>query len=1011
MGTRLSFRWRIIILLWMMVGPVVSFSQQHLFSHITTTQGLSSNKVHQVLQDSRGFFWIATANGLNRFDGSSFKVFQHHKDDSTSIADNFCTGLLEDSLGNIWVSTYAGISIYIRKENRFKTLYFHHKDVPDEKLNKIVWIVADNRSNIWIAGGSLCRYNIQTEEFTVFRHREYDSTSIADDSSPNCPVYDTVNKGLWFFTGKGLQFFDSRSEQFHHQRYNPRNWKIFQMDLYVQVTPDKLNRLWFWKDDTRRLYYFDASRNQVTETALSFNKSESVRLLQFDNQNRVWVGFWNSRAKIFDPATGKTDTSFFQLQHRRSALHETFTNLYTDKKGNNWISSYSGISVYQPGRSYYDLHELHVPGRGYDNQQFIIIAVAATGNKTVWLGTNHGLFNYHLQTRRLEKISLPGIEEKVNTLHLQNDSVLWIGTSQQVSRMDCRRRKMTGTIALKRPVVIRSDEKKQIWVGTWSSGVYRLNDQAKLTAHYSDSNKIRRSLPFNGVLSMNYDPRNGLLVGLNRNYGFARYDQTSDSFIPSGFFPGDKKYFTGGTINAVLPFGADSSWLGTHGHGIYLLDSKSKQARHFSVSDGLSSGFINSILKDMRGDIWVSTSNGIDFFNRKSQRFISVQYDMVFPYDDYVPNGTNGADGELFFVCMNKIVRVYPHKYSLEEEPAQVLISGFRIFEKESILPDPGETIRLSHRQNFFSIEYSLLRIAPEEEIRYAYKLEGFDKDWNYVERRRFAAYTNIPGGKYVFKVKATNTNGEWRDEITILSITVSLPYWKQTWFIILAVITVIAILYCFYRYRIGQLRKMFAMRSKISQDLHDDVASTLSGIRLYSELAKQQTREQHTDQLLESLDVISSNAAAMKNELSDIVWAVNPANDNLKKLLDKLNVYASELSRAAGIQYRFLAEDIIPEEKLSMQYRRNIYLVCKEAIHNAIKYSGAKQVLLQVLMTGGIVRFIIQDDGKGLDTSLVHAGNGMLNMKNRAAEVQGELDIQSVAGEGTSVALSVKIR
>lgn len=988
--------------------PGKLLSQHYLFSHITTQQGLSSNKVHRVLQDSRGFYWIATANGLNRFDGSSFKIYRHQRDDSNSVADNYCTSLAEDSLGNIWISTYNGLSVYLRRENRFRTFYFTHPDLEEEKLNKITDFTMDTKGNIWMASGGLSLYNTRSGRFTLFRHQDNNPATIADNSAPFGLQYDATRDGVWFSTNAGIQFYNNRSGYFQHRENNPGNSKLFGLVLPGPLSADRSGRLWYWKDESRRFYYFDIAQNREVETALRFSERESVRSLHFDTQNRLWVAFWNSRAIIFNPDKKITDTSFFYVRNRRSALHETFTHLYTDPKGNYWISSYNGISVYQPGKSYYDLHELSFAGRGFDNQQFLIGAIAPARHSLIWLGTNHGLFRYHLLSHQLQKIAIPDLHEKIVTLYLENDSVLWIGKRNSVLRMDCRRDIITGSVALEHPSVIRGDGWGHTWVGTWSSGVYRLNERAQITGHYTDKNSGRQYLPYNGVLSMNQGEQ-GLLVGLNNSYGFARFDVSADSFKQALLLPEKGPPFTGGTVNAVLPLGADSTWLGTHGRGLYFLPGAQQPARQFTVSEGLSSNFINSILKDQAGRIWVSTSNGIDVFNRHTGRFVTVQDDLVFPYDDYIPSGAYGPDGELFFFCLDKIARVYPEKYGTGTDRGPVLITGLKIFEKEALLPDPGVALRLTHRQNFFSIDYSLLRVNPEEQVQYAYRLKGFDRDWNEVDSRRVAAYTNVPGGKYIFQVKAARTGGDWDDAVTELPVYISLPYWKQGWFILLVSLFIISMLYLLYRYRIGQLRKLMEMRTKISQDLHDDVASTLSGIRLYSELAKQQLEEQRPGQLYQSLDVIASNASSMKAELNDIVWAVNPSNDSLQKLLGKLERYATELTKAAGITFRFSAEASFPEEKLDMQQRRNIYMICKEAINNAVKYSGATLLETSVRGEKGFLQIMVKDNGSGFDRTTIVAGNGLVNMQLRAREIRGTVSIDSRPGEGTCVTLDVR--
>lgn len=1003
MSFRLRYGQPFLVIACILAGSLPNLlAQSYLVSPLNASHGLSSNKVHKVLQDNRGFYWIATANGLNRFDGTSFKIFKNIRGDSTSLADNFCTDLLEDAEGNIWVSTYKGISIYMPYRNHFKNLFFHEADVDDEKLNRILWIAKDRQGKIWMASVVLFSFELRNNRMQLYKPPGYNFRNAPTISL--FPVMDTINHGIWLFAYNQLLFFDFSSENYFHKKNNPGNLKIFSAIQNTQIVMDTQNRLWFCDDVTAKVYYFDISRNVISDPGFTYPRFAAVRCLVSDQRNRMWLSFWNHRAMIFDYKNQQSDTSFFSIPH--ASLHESFTNLFIDHSGNHWISSYKGISVYQPRQSYYDLYELGFAERGFNNLGFQILSIAPAPGQKIWLGTNLGLYQYDLVLRNAKKMNAGLPPQPVKALCLQADSVLWLGTPSSVYRLDIKRNKILFSFQIPHPIAIRVDETGHIWVATWTSGIYKLDRDTKLLAHYRHQNNGKHSIPFNGVISLNSEEDN-ILVGLNSDNGLAVYDKKADAFLRTG----NNGNLPGFSVNAILLDDVGRIWMGTYGKGIFVQDEKTKSMRHYQMDDGLSSHFINGIQKDKDNNIWVATSNGVDVFNQASQRFVPVQPEFVFPYDDFVPSSAKGMNDDLFFFCLNRFIRVIPDKYVSGSEPGKVLLSGLRIFEKEIPVPEPGKMLHLSHKENFFSIEYSLLRTNPADKVHYSYMLEGFDKNWNNAGYRSFASYTNVPGGTYTFRVRATNDRGEWMEPGTALTIHISKPYWKQAWFYILLFIIIIFSVYALYRYRVNQLRKLYAVRSKISQDLHDEVASTLSGVKLYSELAKQQNLQNQRSKLIESLDIISSNASAMKAELSDIVWAVNPANDTLKKLLDKLNLYARELTHAAGMTFRLSAEDILPEEKLNMQHRRNIYLICREAINNAVKYSEASVVELKVFQQHRQLHFVISDNGRGMSAHVDHEGNGLMNMKRRAEEIGAALSIESASGAGTVVRLQMKIQ
>jgi signal transduction histidine kinase len=203
----------------------------------------------------------------------------------------------------------------------------------------------------------------------------------------------------------------------------------------------------------------------------------------------------------------------------------------------------------------------------------------------------------------------------------------------------------------------------------------------------------------------------------------------------------------------------------------------------------------------------------------------------------------------------------------------------------------------------------------------------------------------------------------------------------------------------------------MYSLRTKISQDLHDEVASTLSGIRLYSELAKQQLDNRDIPLVQRSLNVISDNASEMKEDMSDIIWAINPGNDSFGKLLKKLEIYLKDITAAAGIDFQMQVNENIPSEKLNMQQRRNVYLICKEAVNNAVKYSSATTIGLNFKMKDNYILIVIKDNGSGFDIHKTSEGNGLLNMKLRAKEIGGLFFIESDPGKGTAIELKIRIR
>ena len=615
-------------------------------------------------------------------------------------------------------------------------------------------------------------------------------------------------------------------------------------------------------------------------------------------------------------------------------------------------------------------------------------------------------------TQKVEKIKVRN--SLVRCLLVHHDSILWIGGHAELIRYDIIHDRVLQVIKL--PTIcwsLKEDERGNIWAVTWTAGLFQFNKEGKLLRRVYGTGDASRPGPFDRTLSMTNSRHSGIKwLGYNGGGGFSKNEWTG-KLIRSYKIPSKTpNQSTSNTITCIREDEQGDLWMGTYGGGIVHFDPDSRSFINYTQSDGLKGDFVNCVLEDDSSRLWISTSNGLCVLDTRRNSIIQPDIDLSFPSNDLVPNGTMLDNGRMIFFAGKKIVEIDPVSFLRSPISTQLLISSFKVFNDEKVLPGNGDQgeFRLRYNQNFFSFEYSLLKSNPNAPVQYAYMLEGFDRDWNYVKERKTAYFTNVPAGNYVFRVKAMDRTGQWAHYSHPVFLHIIAPFWQRWWFLVAVAAVIVTALYLFYRYRIGQVKKLFGLRTKISHDLHDEVASTLSGIRLYSELAKQQLANNESLQVKKSLDLIAVNASEMKEDMSDIIWAINPANDSFGKLLQKLKVYASETCAAAGIRFQLLTDEPIPAEKLTMEQRRNIYLICKEAINNAVKYSGARNIVLKVAQLERSVHIRITDDGKGFDPEITVNGNGVLNMQMRSKEIGANLEIQSRQGVGTDIEMFVKV-
>ena len=328
---------------------------------------------------------------------------------------------------------------------------------------------------------------------------------------------------------------------------------------------------------------------------------------------------------------------------------------------------------------------------------------------------------------------------------------------------------------------------------------------------------------------------------------------------------------------------------------------------------------------------------------------------------------------------------------------------------KYQIDTDAENLLKLKYDQNTISFQFKVLDYINPSANYIQYKLENFDANWIFADNNSKIRFANLPYGDYVLLVKGFNSDNIETETIFKLNISIATPWWRSWLFYFLIVLVSSAIVLATIAYRIKSLKKNYEVRLKISQDLHDEVGATLSGIAMYSHLAKNQIQTLDLESVNNSLNVINESSNDIVSKLNDIVWLINPEKDTLKQLISRLEDYAIKMAATKEMQVLISLPDKILERTLQADTKRNIFLFCKEAINNVIKHSGATVFNFTVVQEKGILSFILADNGVGLDIDNTKNGNGMENMRTRARQMNATLQVNSTIGKGTTLNLILK--
>jgi len=314
----------------------------------------------------------------------------------------------------------------------------------------------------------------------------------------------------------------------------------------------------------------------------------------------------------------------------------------------------------------------------------------------------------------------------------------------------------------------------------------------------------------------------------------------------------------------------------------------------------------------------------------------------------------------------------------------------------------------LKYPQNF-ALDFVSLSYTSPEQNRYAYKMDGYDKDWIDAGNATSASYMNLEPGEYTFQVKASNNDGVWNNVPATIQVIITPPWWQTWWFYTLCAFITCSVIYMMYRIRIQQVLKLYKLRSSIAKDLHDDVGSALSSIALLSNISEK-ARTKASLKPEEIFTRIGDTSKRMIDLMDDIVWSVNPDNDRFSNMLIRMREYAVEMLEPKDITLNFHTADDIDELRIPMQMRKDYFLIFKEAINNLAKYATCDVACISIKKENKNIVTIIKDNGKGFDASIIHSGNGLKNMQQRAAAIKAKLNIVTQQGKGTIITLLLPV-
>jgi ligand-binding sensor domain-containing protein/signal transduction histidine kinase len=797
------------------------------FKRISIEQGLSQSSVQAIVQDHQGFLWFATQDGLNQYDGYEFKVFKHEANDSSSISDDWVSDLCVDKSGDIWIGTAGGgLNRYDKKHGSF--VQFEHVDSVENSLsdNRILSLFCDSKGTVWVGtdGGGLNKYNSQDNNFEVI---DLDPHVNQSQKSRISYIYEDKETNIWLGTnGQGLICLspDGKIKVFSN---NAKNSKSISSNQILTIYEDNANVLWIGTD--RGLNSYSKKSNQfrryLPDRDDPYSISDQVIYDIYEDENKVlWIAT-DGGLNLYHIKTNKFWTMRNEASNPLSISNDLVRCIYAENSGTIWVGTYGGgLNQYNWRKRRFN-HYRQMSGDPNSLHDNTVWAISEDNKKNLWLGTNKGIAclnraNHTIEIFRHDSRDPKSLSDDiVRVVYEDHLGTKWFGTtSGGLNRYNPKTKKFdrfmhdpSNNKSLSNNTVraIFEDHQNQLWIGTWS-GLNKFDRKTETFTHYKNDLQDPTTVSDDRIRCLAEDEAGTLWVGTYG--GLNKLDKKSGKFVHYLSNPNDKNSLS---HDRVLTMYCDSDniiWIGTYGGGLNKFDAAMETFTHYTEEDGLSNNAIYGILEDDQDKLWVSTNRGISCYNKKTDEF--KNYDIN---DGLQSNEFNGGaffknkSGEMFFGGINGFNSFMPNKITENKFVPPVVVTSFKVFDREINLGQDislVKNIELSFKQNFFSFEFAALDFTNPEKNHYAYFLEGFDVDWNQAGSRRYANYTNLSGGEYVFRVKGSNGDGIWNEEGAVININIIPPFWATLWFRILAGLLIIGTVYGTYHARMTKVER-----------------------------------------------------------------------------------------------------------------------------------------------------------------------------------------------------------